>query len=71
MELSSRNNSFTHNGRWRLERGQRKLTLESLEEKYAKEIAAAQPYQKEQIYQRMASALARLKNYKPSVYTLW
>ena len=72
------NNGFTANGKSRLRRGQKELTTKSLaerysevEKKYAQLIAAAQPHQKEQIYQRMADELARLKNYEPSAYTLW
>jgi hypothetical protein len=55
----------------RLWRGQKELTLESLEKKYAKELATAEPHQKEQIYQRLQDELLRQKNHKPSPHTLW
>jgi hypothetical protein len=41
VELSGMKNNFTEDGPLRLERAQKELTLESLEKKYAKEIAAA------------------------------
>ena len=64
-------NHFVEGGMVSLQLGQKKLSMESLEKKYAKEIAAAKPHEKERIYQRMAEELARQKNHKPSVHTLW
>ena len=58
-------------GLGRLQHGQKELSMESIEKKYAKEIAAAEPHEKERIYQRMAEELARQRNHKPSAATLW
>jgi hypothetical protein len=64
-------NGIATGGLGRLQWGQKELSKESIEKKYAKEIAAAEPHQKEKIYQRMAEELSRQKNHKPSAYTLW
>ena len=57
-------NNFIEDGPLRLQRGQKELTREALmkryaevEKKYAREIAASQPHQREHIYQRMADDL--------------
>lgn len=64
-------NGIVEDGFERLQCGQKELTLESLEKKYAKELAAAEPHEKELIYQHMQNELLRQKNHKPSPYTLW
>lgn len=59
-------------GGWRrLKRGQKELSMESLEKKYAKELAAAGPQQKHEIHARMAEELLKQKNHKPSAGALW
>jgi hypothetical protein len=65
------NDGIATGGRLRLLRGQKKLTLESLEKKYAKKIAASGPLQRQQIYERMAEEWLKQKNHKPSAATLW
>jgi hypothetical protein len=50
------------------------VTPESIEKKYAGELAGASPDQKHQIRARMAEELlrrAKTESHKPSVYTLW
>jgi hypothetical protein len=58
-------------GLGRLQHGQKELSMESIEKKYAKELAAAEPHEKEKIYQRMAEEFSRQKNHKPSLSALW
>jgi hypothetical protein len=64
-------NGIAEDGPRRLQHGQKELSMESLEKKYAKELAAAQPHEREKIYQRMAEELLRQKNHKPSLFALW
>jgi hypothetical protein len=64
-------NGIAEGGLERLRRGQKELSMESLEKKYAKELAAAEPHQKEKIYQRMAEEFTRQKNHKASIMTVW
>ncbi|HXB59352.1 MAG TPA: hypothetical protein VNU95_07295 [Candidatus Acidoferrales bacterium] len=64
-------NGFVEGGLTSLQRGQKELSMKAIEKKYAKEIAAAEPHEKEKIYQRMAEELARQKSHKPSFGTLW
>ena len=64
-------NGIATGGMGRLLRGQKKLTIESLEKKYTKEIAAAGPRQKQQIHERMTAEWLKQKNHKPSAATLW
>jgi hypothetical protein len=52
-------------------RGRQAVTYESIEKKYAKEIAAANPVQKAQIQEQMRHDLLRQQNHKPSPGTLW
>ena len=54
--------------------GQRALESQSIEEKYADELAKATPEEKKRIYERMADeAMRRAKklSHKPSAGTLW
>ena len=54
--------------------GQRAVRSESIEKKYAAELAKAGPDEKKKIYERMAEeTLCRHKalNHKPSAKTLW
>ena len=55
----------------RLQKGQKELTLESFEKKYAKELATAGPDQKAKIYQKIMDEHDRQKNHKPSAGALW
>ena len=64
-------NGIADHGIRRLQKGQKELTLESIEEKYAEELAAAQPQQKAEIYQRIMDEYDRQKNHKPSAGALW
>ena len=65
------NKSIVRGGLGRLKQGQNKLTRESLEKKYAKELAAARPDQRGEIYQRIMDEYDRQKNHKPSASSLW
>lgn len=64
-------NGIAENGLWQLKEGQKKLSLEAIEKKYAKELAAAEPHQKHEIHARMAEEWLRQKNHKPSAAALW
>ena len=64
-------NAIAENGFERLLKAQKELTLESIEKKYAKQLAAAEPHQKAEIYQRMMDEFYRQKNHKPSSGALW
>ena len=64
-------NEFVADGAGRLWLGQRKLSMESLHQKYAKELAQAAPAQKREILDRMLEDFYRQKNHKPSAGTLW
>lgn len=52
-------------------KAKKELSMESLEKKYAKELAAAGPQKKQEIYARMAGELSKQKSHKPSTGTLW
>jgi hypothetical protein len=64
-------NGFVQGGRRNLLRGQKKLSLESIREKYTQKLSKAPPTQKREIYERMLENFARQKNHKPSPGTLW
>jgi hypothetical protein len=67
-------NEFVADGYRRFMRGKKAWTLESLEAKYAAELAHASPGQKLEIHKRMvAESLRREKamRHKPSSATLW
>ena len=64
-------NRIAEGGLERLRMGQKRLTIEDIEKKRAKELAAAAPHQKAEIYQRMMDEYYRQKNHKPSAATLW
>jgi hypothetical protein len=64
-------NGIADHGLKRLQKGQKELTLESIQKKYAKELAEAQPQKKAEIYQRILDEYDRQKNHKPSAGTLW
>jgi hypothetical protein len=64
-------NKFVADGFRRFLRGKKALTSESIEEKCAKELAAASPAQKARIRERMAQEILRRQNHKPSPGTLW
>lgn len=54
--------------------GQWALRSQSIEEKFAKELAAATPEKKREIYERMADEAMRHKKmlgHKPSAKALW
>jgi hypothetical protein len=64
-------NQIVADGYQRFLRGQKALSSESLEAKYAKQLAVASPAEKTQLRQQMAEELLRKKSYKPSPQTLW
>ena len=64
-------NGIANDGFDRLQKGQKEVTLESIEKKYAKELAAAPTHQKGEVYQRILDEYYRQKNHKPSAATLW
>lgn len=67
-------NHIAVGGLGRLLEGQRALQSESIEKKYAAELAKAGPDEKKEIYEHMAEeALGRHKmlNHQPSAGTLW
>jgi hypothetical protein len=72
VELSQ--NSVVADGAWRLQRGQKATSSESIENKYAAELAKAGPAEKREIYQRMSDEIEKrrkMADHKPSAKTLW
>jgi len=69
----SAKNKFVADGPLRFLRGQQALSSESIEKKYAKELANASPAEKLQIRERMNREFLSQKNreHKPSPGTLW
>ena len=60
----------THRHFW----GKRALSSQSIEEKFAKELATATQEEKKEIYERMADEAMRRKkmlDHKPSAKALW
>jgi len=67
-------NQFVADGYHRLRLGRKALASESVEKKYASELANAGPDEKEKIRERMAKESLRCEkalNHKPSAATLW
>jgi hypothetical protein len=67
-------NGFVADGRRRFNLGRKSATPESVEKKYAAELAGASPDQKHQIRARMAEEYlqhAKTESHKPSASTLW
>jgi hypothetical protein len=64
-------NGIAEGGLERLQCGQKELTMKSLEKKYAKELVAAEPHEKEKIYRRIEEEFSRQKSHKPSPAALW
>ena len=67
-------NKFVADGDRRLWLGRKTLVSESIEKKYAAELASAGPDEKEKIRERMAAEILRREkalNHKPSAATLW
>jgi hypothetical protein len=62
---------FVENGYSYLLRGQKKMAMESIQKKYAQELATAGPIQKQQIQQKITAEFLRRQNHKPSPGTLW
>jgi hypothetical protein len=61
-------------GRFRFGRALKNTTAESIEKKYAAELAQADPTRKFQVRKRMAEELLRhenMKAHRPSPGTLW
>ena len=74
IELVMKHNEIVADGGFRHWFGQRALSSEFIEKKYAAELAKAGPDEKKKIYERMAEeALRRHKmlNHQPSAATLW
>jgi hypothetical protein len=64
-------NKFVADGFRRFLRGKKAVTSESIEKKYAKELAAASPARKAQIREQMDRDFLQQQNHKPSPGTLW
>ena len=67
-------NKFVADGFRRFLRGKKAVTSESIEKKYAVELAKASPVKKNQIRERMAGEFLQLsknEGHKPSPGTLW
>jgi hypothetical protein len=67
-------NKFVADGYHRFMRGKRAALSESVEKKYAAELARADPHQKHQIRERMVEEYLRrgkIEGHKPSAATLW
>jgi hypothetical protein len=64
-------NKFVADGFRRFWRGKRNAASESIEKKYAKELAAASPTQKAYIREQIAREFLQQQNHKPSPGTLW
>lgn len=67
-------NEFVADGYRRFMQGKKGWTSESIEAKYAKELARANPTQKLEIRKRMVQEFLRrekVTNHKPSPATLW
>ena len=67
-------NKFVADGPFRFLRGKKAALSESVEKKYAAELANANPQQKLQIRERMAEECLRrekLEGHQPSPGTLW
>jgi len=67
-------NKFVADGPFRFRRGKKAALSESIEKKYAAELAHADPRQKLQIHERMAEEYLqreKIEGHKPSPGTLW
>jgi hypothetical protein len=66
-------NKFVADGCRRFMRARKAASSESIEKKYAAELAEADPAQKFKIHERMAQEYLRQKNldHQPSPGTLW
>jgi hypothetical protein len=67
-------NKFVADGQFRFLRGRKAATSESIEKKYAAELATAGPDEKRKIRERMVEEFLRREktlNHKPSAGTLW
>ena len=67
-------NDFVADGHFRFLRGGNAVPAESLEKKYAAELAKARPDEKRKIRERMAEEFLRrekMRNHKPSAGSLW
>jgi hypothetical protein len=67
-------NQIADGGGWRLREGQKNLASESIEKKYAAQLAQAGPDEKKQIYQRIMEEHQRREkmiSHQPSPKALW
>ena len=67
-------NRIVADGQSRLWRGQKAVTSESIEKKYAAELKKAGPGEKREIYQRMVNEMEQTRKmveHKPSAAALW
>jgi hypothetical protein len=64
-------NKFFEGGGVQLRRGQKELSIESVQKKYAAELATATGDQKRRLQEKIAAEFLRQKNHKPSPQTLW
>jgi hypothetical protein len=68
------NHNIVANGKSRFLRGKKAMAFASIEKKYARELAAADPIQKAQIHAEMVEDYFRkqkVENHKPSAFALW
>jgi len=64
-------NQIVADGPLRFARAQKALAAETLEAKYATQLAVASPTVKAQLRQQMAEELQRKKSHQPSPQSLW
>ncbi len=67
-------NKFVADGFRRFRRAQKAVSLEDIEEKYARQLAEADPGQKHQIRKQMVEEYLqrkKIEDHKPSPATLW
>jgi len=67
-------NKFVADGYHRFLQGKKTIASESIEKKFAAELANASPVEKEKIRGRMAAKILQREkalNHKPSAATLW
>jgi hypothetical protein len=64
-------NKFVDHGFHWLRRGQKALSMEAIEKKYADKLAGADASTQLKIREQMVEEFQRQKNHKPSAGTLW
>ena len=62
---------IVNDGPWRLAKGQKELSLDSIRQRHAAEISKASPAQKLEIEKRVLEEFTRQKNHRPSAGAWW